>query len=54
MYVTYNLHYLYFSGWFFALNISLLELPSVFSVGHEISVHDEVSDACILSQATFS
>lgn len=35
-----------FLGWFSAFNVSLLELPSVCAVGHEISVHHEVSDVC--------
>ena len=36
-----------FLGCFSALNVSLLELPSVSTVGNEISVHHEVSDIII-------
>lgn len=34
-----------FLGWFSALNVGLLELPAVCTVGHEIGVHHEVSNA---------
>lgn len=35
-----------FLGWLSALNVSLLELPSVRALGHEIRLHHEVSDVC--------
>lgn len=41
---TLNHYIFYFLGWLPAFNVSFLELPSVCTVGHEISVHHEVSD----------
>lgn len=38
-----SLSYFVFLGWFSALNISLLDLPSVWTLGDEICIHYEVS-----------